>query len=201
MRFNFYSLHKEQWKPFGSPENHHKESKRSERSIGRIINMEVIPEETVQKTWEEVTGFSQGQAKKEMTTMGERQPELLSFMMEFTQDLDEEAQGLAIYMFFVVCRIFEKASAKKIKKVSPQQIITCFESNEELVQSLEGTHERLLERIAETRVLTQPFVMKYVLDTLFEAPEDDDPVELTDEEIGHLFLLFKTVIDVLDQTG
>jgi len=163
--------------------------------------MEVIPEETVERTWEEVAGFSQFQAKKEMTTMGERQPELLSFMMEFTQDLDEEAQGLAIYMFFVVCRIFEKASAKKIRKVSPQQIITCFESNEELVRSLEGAHERILERIAETRVLTQPYVMKYVLDTLFEAPEDDDPVELTDEEIGHLFLLFKTAIDVLDQVS
>jgi hypothetical protein len=161
--------------------------------------MEVIPEEMVEETWEEIAGFSQSRAKKEMTTLGERQPELLSFMMEFTQDLDEEVQGLAIYMFFVVCRMFEKASAKEIKKISSQQIIQCFESNEELVSRLEGIHERFLERIAETQVLAQPYVMKYVLETLFEAPEEEDPIALTDENIGHLFLVFKTVVDSLDQ--
>ena len=54
---------------------------------------------------------------------------------------------------------------------------------------------------AETRFLVQPYVMKYVVDTLFEAPEDEDPIELTEEDIGFLFLLFKTVIDVLDQAS
>lgn len=163
--------------------------------------MNVIQEEIVKETWEEIAGFSPDRAKKEMTRLGEQQPELLSFMMEFTQDLDQEVQGLAIYMFFMVCRMFEKASAEKIKKISPEQIIKCFESNEDLMQSLEGTHEKLLERITETRFLAQPYVMKYVVDTLFEAPEDEDPIELTEEDIGHLFLLFKTVIDVLDQAS
>ena len=163
--------------------------------------MKVIQEEIVKETWEEIAGFSPNRAKKEMTRLGEQQPELLSFMMKFTQDLDQEVQGLAIYMFFMVCRMFEKASAEKIKKIPPEQIIKCFESNENLMRSLEGTHEKLLERITETRFLAQPYVMKYVVDTLFEAPEDEDPIELTEEDIGYLFLLFKTVIDVLDQAS
>lgn len=163
--------------------------------------MDVIPEELVEGTWQETADFSPSRAKKEMTKLGETQPDLLTFMMEFTQDLNEEAHQLAIYMFFVVCRMFEKASAKKIDKISSQQIIKCFESNEELMRSLEGAHEKFLERITKARILVQPYVIKYVADTLFEAPEEEDPIHLTNEEIGYLFLLFKTVIDVLDQAN
>jgi hypothetical protein len=123
-------------------------------------------------------------------------------MMEFTRDLDLEVKELALYMFFVVCRIFEKASVKKIKKISSQEIIKCFELNEDLLQRLEGTHEKFLDRIARTRILaTQPHVMKYVVDTLYEGPKEGDPVELTENDTGYLFLLFKTVIDALDQTS
>ena len=40
--------------------------------------------------------------------------------------------------------------------------------------------------------------MKYVVPTLMEQKEGEDAV-LTDEDKGFLFLLSKTVIDVLDQ--
>jgi hypothetical protein len=164
------------------------------------MGMNIIPEDVVEETSGEMADFSQSRAKKEMTALGESQPELLTFMMEFTQDLDQDAQELAFYMFFVVCRIFEKASATKIKKISPQHILKCFESNEALMRSLEGTREKLLEKIAKNKILKQPYVTKYVVDTLFEAPQEEDPIHLTEEDVGFLFLLFKTVIDSLDQS-
>jgi hypothetical protein len=39
------------------------------------------------------------------------------------------------------------------------------------------------------------------VDALMEEDEGEDAVTLTDEQKGFLFLLFKTVIDVLDQKG
>ena len=39
--------------------------------------------------------------------------------------------------------------------------------------------------------------MKYVVETLLEPPEVEDAIELTDEDIGFLFLLLKTVVDIL----
>ena len=42
--------------------------------------------------------------------------------------------------------------------------------------------------------------MKYVLETLFEAPDVEEPVELTEEDTGYLFMLFKTVIELLNET-
>ena len=121
-------------------------------------------------------------------------------MMEFTQDLDQEVQELAIYMFFVVYRMFEKSSTKKIRKVSSEEIIACWDQNENLMERLEGAHEKFFERIAEVQLSGQPYVMKYVVETLMEVPEEEDPVALTEEDIGYLFLLLKTVVDLLDKT-
>jgi len=44
----------------------------------------------------------------------------------------------------------------------------------------------------------QPHVMRYVVESLMETEGGPYPVELTEEEIGTLFLVLKTVIDVLD---
>ena len=162
--------------------------------------MELIPEELVEETWQEVAGFSPSRAQKEMEKLGKKQPDLLSFMLVFTEDLNPEVKDLAIYMFFVVYRIFEKSSKKEIRKIPGKEVEKCYESNEKLVEKTEGIHERFLERIAKTQVLKQPHVMNYVLSTLME-PDEEDPVELTDDDIGYLFILFKTVIDLLDQSG
>jgi len=162
--------------------------------------MELIPEELVEETWQEVAGFSPVRGKKEMEALGKKQPDLLNFMVVFTEDLDPEVKELAIYMFFVVYRIFEKSSKKEIRKIPGKEVEKCYESNEKLVEKTEGIHEKFLERIAKTQVLKQPHVMNYVLSTLME-PDEEDPVELTDDDTGYLFILFKTVIDLLDQAG
>ena len=42
--------------------------------------------------------------------------------------------------------------------------------------------------------------MKYVVDAIMEDDEGEDTVALTEEQKGFLFLLLKTVIDVLDRS-
>jgi len=162
--------------------------------------MEPIPEEVVEETWQEVAGFTPGQQHKEMGKVAKNQPDLLAFMMEFTEELDQEVKELAIYMFFVVHRMFEKSSRKKIRKISAKEIIECYEYNEGLMKSLEGVHEKFLDRIARAELSRQPYVIKYVTETLIEAPEEEDSVVLTEEDVGFLFLLLKTVVDVVDKT-
>jgi hypothetical protein len=66
------------------------------------------------------------------------------------------------------------------------------------MEGLERAHEKFLDRAARIQISKQPYVMKYVVPTLMEQKEGEDAV-LTDEDKGFLFLLFKTVIDVLDQ--
>jgi len=160
--------------------------------------MEPISQELVDETWQEFAGFSRVRARKETIKVNKNQPNLLAFMMEFTQDLDQEVQELAIYMFYVVCRMFQKSSKKSLKSISPEEIINCYEKTERFIESLEGAHERFFERIAEVQLSGQPYVMKYVVETLMEAPEEEEPIFLTEDDVGYLFLLFKTVVDLLD---
>ena len=161
--------------------------------------MEPISQELVERTWKEFAAFPLEQAQNETAIISKNQPNLLAFMMEFTQELSQEVKELAIYMFYVVYRMFQKNSKKKIKRISAEEIITSYEKNEHFIKSLEGVHDKFFERIAGVQLSGQPYVMKYVVETLMEAPEDEDPVALTEEDMGYLFLLLKTVVDLLDQ--
>jgi hypothetical protein len=160
--------------------------------------MEPISEKFVEKTWQEVARYSPIQASKEMQEMGKNQPELLAFLMALTEDLDLEVKELVIYIAFVVYRIFV-GSRNKVKKVTSKEIIDCYEYNQDLMETLEGAHEKFIDRIARVQLSKQPYVMKYVVDALMEETEEGDGVELTDEDKGFIFLLLKTVVDLLDK--
>ena len=162
--------------------------------------MEPVPEEIVEKTWQEVAGFSPDRAKKEMMKIGNRQQELLTFVMESAKEMGQEVRELAIYMFLVVYRMFQEAHGK-IKKVSSEEIIEYYEHNEGLMERLEGAREKFLDRVASVQTSRQPYVVKYVVDALMEDDEREDAGALTEEQKGFLFLLLKTVIDVLDKKG
>ena len=161
--------------------------------------MKPIPEEIVEKTWKEVAGFSPLRANKEMMNIGNNQPELLAFVTELTKEMDQEVKELGIYMFFVIYRMFQKAQGK-IKRISSEGITECYKHNESLMERLEEAHEKFLNRVASIQISRQPYAMKYVVDALMEEEEGEDALTLTEEQKGFLFLLLKTVIDVLDQT-
>jgi len=162
-------------------------------------SVETIPEKLVEETWQEVASFSPDQMRKGMTKLSRGQPYLTAFMMEFVQDLEQEVKELAVYMFFVVYQMFQKSFERKIKRISAENIIDCYEQNENLMQGMEGIHEKFFERISRVQLSGQPYVLKYVVETLIEAPEEEDPIELTEEDVGFLFLLLKTVVDVVDK--
>ena len=121
-------------------------------------------------------------------------------MTELSEEMGREVKELGVYLFFVVYRMFQKTQGK-IRRISSQEVIECYEHNESLMERLEGAHERFLDRAARIQISKQPFVTKYVLEALMEDEEGTDATKLTDEDKGFLFILLKTVIDVLDQKG
>jgi len=162
--------------------------------------MKPIPEAIVERTWKEVAAFTPDKAKREMTKIGNIQPELLAFVTESSKEMSQEVRELAIYMFFVVYRMFQESHGK-IRKISSEEIIECYKHNEGLLERLDGADERFLDRIASLQTSKQPYVVNYVIDALMEEDEGEDALVLTEEQKGFLFLLLKSVIDVLDQKG
>lgn len=162
--------------------------------------MDAIGEDLVEATWMEVGALSGAQARTNMGRIGKSQPYLLAFVLGTTEHLRPEVQELGIYLFFVIHRMFEKAGNRQLKRVTSKRIDEMYGQIQESVGRLEGAHARFLERAALSMSSSQPFVMKYLVEALMEAPEGDDPVDLSDEEMGTLFLVLKTVIDILDET-
>jgi hypothetical protein len=159
--------------------------------------MDPLSEGFVEKTWQQVAAFTADRANKEMIAMGKNQPDLLAFLMAHTDDLQQEVKELAIYVAFVVYKMFLDSSGK-IPRISSKEIIDRYKENTRFIESLEGVHEKFIDRIAGVQVSKQPYVMKYVLEALMEDAEEDG-IDLTEEDICSLFLLFKTEIEVLDK--
>jgi hypothetical protein len=161
--------------------------------------MEPLSENLVEKTWQEIAHYDSGRATKEMMEFGQIQPDLLSFILEFTEDLGEQAGELGVYLLFVIYHMFKKGYGKEIKPVMAEEIIECYEENERLMEKLEKAQEEFFNRVAEVQLSPQPYVIRYVVDSLTEEPEEDEDREpMSEEEVGFLFMLLKTVIDVLN---
>jgi len=162
--------------------------------------MEPIPEAIVEKTWQEVAGFSPKKAKKELMKISNSQPDLLAFVTESSEEMGQEVRELAIFMFVVIYRMFQQAYGR-IKKISSEEVFECYQHNKVLMERLEGADETFVDRIVSVQTSKQLYVMNYVVDALMEEDEGEDALIFTEEEKGSLFLILKTVIGVLDQKG
>ena len=99
--------------------------------------MDTLPEEFAEKTWQEIAVFTPERLTKEMHAMGKNQPDLLAFLMAYADDLKQEVKELAIYVAFVVYKMFYD-SAGKIPKISSKKIMARYNENTLLLEDLEG---------------------------------------------------------------
>jgi hypothetical protein len=160
--------------------------------------MDPIPEELVDGICAEVAELTPETGYQESIAVSKDQPEIIAFIAEMTEDLEQEVRELTIFMFIPIYRMFQKAYGESIEMITPEEIIKCYEENEDLLKSLGGTHDKFFERIAEVQMASQPYVIRYVVETLFEAVKGERPILFGEEDMGYLFLLMKTVIDALN---
>lgn len=158
----------------------------------------MISEELVEATWRESASFSQAAVRREFDRIAKRQPALLAFVLAESESLSRDGVELANYLFFVVARMFY-ATAPKIRRISIRAIQKCADEVETRMTSLVGAHDRFLERAAIAVSSSQPHVFRYVIETLMEQPNADDPLQLTEDDKGEIFLILAAVINALDE--
>ncbi|MEW6116602.1 MAG: hypothetical protein AB1553_06855 [Nitrospirota bacterium] len=161
--------------------------------------MEMLSAEHVEKIWGEAAGFSPQQAEREMIKMSKSQPDLLAFLMSMSDGLSTDARELAICIGFVVYKMFANARST-IPNISSEEIMDNYKENLFLLEDLKGSRVKIIDSIIKTQSSDQPHVMKYVIEALTEDTEGDD-IKLTAKDTASLFILLKTVIEVLDEKG
>jgi hypothetical protein len=159
----------------------------------------VIPRQTVDAARRSVSAFSQRQGRETMERASREQPALLAFVLAYTKDLSPGAQGLALVLFTVVWQIFERASGRRVPRIKARTL-EAVEASEQWLLKLSRALKPFLARAAVVRSSRQPHVFRYITGAIMEAPGDpDEPVELTDDEVGTLFFVLEVVVGLLDE--
>lgn len=161
--------------------------------------MEPLSDILVMELWEEFASYTPQQLLEETDQVSISQPGLISFVQEFTRELDPEIKELANYMLVVIYSMFAEGYGKVIEEISFDEIMASYEHNEELIMRMDGSYDKFYENTAKVHMSAQPHVISYVVETLFQASQTDDPILRGIEEMGFIFLLMKSVIDVLNQ--
>ena len=161
----------------------------------------MISEAIVTDTWQACAQASPAEAQVGMAKLGRQQPALLAYVLAVSETLSPAAGELLVYIFFVITRMFY-ASGPKVRRVSPATIEKREVEIETRLSALQGSHEAFMERAALLLSSRQPHVFRYAVEAIIEAPSAEfDPVPLTPEEQGTLFLALAIAITVLDQDG
>jgi len=160
--------------------------------------MTVIPEGVVESAWREVGSLPEIEAQERIARITESQPALLAFVMAGAEDLSREAQELGVYIFVVVLCMFEKHCGARLKTVEIEALERMRDGIEESLLALSAADEASFEQAALAESKGQPFVMKYIAEALFD-PESNDGVALSEDEIGELSIIMKTVVDALQE--
>lgn len=115
------------------------------------------------------------------------QPELAQFLVDFTADLNEEAQDLIVVMGLIVWKSFESAYGS-LRTMTQEEVEKAYEAFEAAMPDDENlTEEWFLSLVQNADSFCQPEVFKYVISELFtDAPEED--TSLTDVENTQLTL-------------
>jgi hypothetical protein len=143
-----------------------------------------------------VARFPPMRRRTEMERLGEQQPDLQAFLFDSTGDLSGPAQELGGYVFFVIHEALRGRNGR-LPVVKTAAILRALDQNQRLLERL-GT--QVFEKAAAAgEVTAQPALFAYMVDVVF-GQNAAEP-EIDGDEKGTLFLILKTMIDVLDEAA
>jgi len=157
----------------------------------------IVPNEIVEATWREVGAYDSRRARRDMERVAERQPALLAFVMASTADSREEVKELAVYLYFVIQKMFDTVTDHGLQPVTVDEVERIADQREAALERLAPADERFLERAARIESEAQPHVLRYLTEAILEP--DDPDLELSEDEQGLLFLVLSTVVELLDR--
>jgi hypothetical protein len=125
------------------------------------------------------------------------QPEVLAFVLAGTGSLSPEARATGVFLAEVVFDAFRLAG-RDTRGVPPKLLVAALRENREMAVRIGQAHDRFAERyLRNSRTLHQPALIRYVTGVLLEA-DAHCPHTVPRDELGPLFIVLKSIIDVLD---
>lgn len=126
------------------------------------------------------------------------QPEVLAFVLAGTAQLAPETRVASLFLGDVIVESFRLAG-RPPRPVKTSEFMTALRENREMALRVGQAHDRFAERYLKySRTLRQPALIRYVTEVLL-APAESFPHRIAKDDLGALFVVLKSVIDVLDR--
>lgn len=155
---------------------------------------------TIDAAWLDVSKIPAARIPIEMERAGRDHHDLLEFILGSTEGMSAGVGELAGFIYVVIWRAFRAEARGPLGPVTGAAIQKALMANEKTLAVLDGLDPQSIDDATLTTLTSQPAMLRFVVDSIGEAEEDEAaPVSISPEEKGSLILLLKTAIDVLDQ--
>lgn len=125
------------------------------------------------------------------------QPEVLAFVLAGTAQLDAETRAVGVFLSDVIYETFRLAG-RTTRTVKTTEFVDALKKNRQMALFVGQAHDRFAERyLRYSNTLRQPALIRYITGVLLE-PDTTCAHTIPREELGPLFIVVKSVIDVLD---
>lgn len=155
---------------------------------------ERINQSLVDDTWRRIRAYDTTAAVAEAQRFAREQPAVLHLTREFLREFDEETQGAALGLVYLLFRTVEATRTYPVPSLSPEQIEDRYEQNTAWLDVLERMEFASLEEWQDH--LPQSPVARYIVQTYAPPLQTPEPRERRRQ--GHLVVLLVTMLDALD---
>jgi len=126
------------------------------------------------------------------------QPEVLAFVLAGTSALGAATRAAAVALAEVIFESF-RLSGRATGPLATRAFLAALRQNRDMALRVGQAHDRFAERyLKHSNTLRQPALIRHVTGVLLE-PDAGARHRLPHEELGPLFIVLKSVIDVLDE--
>lgn len=162
--------------------------------------METIPFQTIQNSIDTICGLTEEQELDAVSqALFDAQPALAGFVVEFIEDMSEEAKDLGFMIALILWKSFEE-KYPQIRSLSEDEVVAKFEEQEAELENLLHLNDEMLEEIQKNEMLNgQPEILNYLTQELFS--EDNSDPELDEEEEVHLFMVLRFYTNCLNDAA
>ncbi|MEO0156377.1 MAG: hypothetical protein ABIL07_04615 [candidate division WOR-3 bacterium] len=158
--------------------------------------MQSIPDEVVEKTFEEMSILEPDEIKILINKMGEEQPYVLAYLFETGEhEFNESEKEVFFYLGIGIWRMMSSRYAP-LPLVLPILLDEIEEENLKIFDSLQKMDaERFVECIGQIiDNHSQPAILFYVVDLLIE-----EEIDVAPNKIGIMFIYLKILIDAFQK--
>lgn len=162
--------------------------------------MEPIAFQTIQKSIDNICGIT---AEEDLDAISQAlfdvQPALAGFVVEFIEDMSEEAKDLGFMMALILWKSFEE-KYPDLRTITEDEVVAKFEEQEAELEKLLQLNDEMVEELQKNELLNgQPEVLNYVIQELFAS--EDEEAELDEDEELHLFMVLKFFANCLNDVA